>query len=137
MCEVRENFYGKVQSEDIKIMYKHFLETLPSLVIYKNAYLRVGYKRFVYGRKFMDRPAGSFGFFFFGFWEELFRANWTLADKRRNANLSLCHVLPYGNIICKYFYVRYVTRDWAAHVKQRHYRIGRQILRWRGALVSA
>lgn len=30
------------------------------------------YKRFVYGRKFMDRPAGSFGFFFLGFWEELF-----------------------------------------------------------------
>lgn len=76
-------------------------------------------------------------FFSLVFWEELFRANWTLADKRRNANLSLCHVLPYGNIICKYFYVRYVTRDWAAHVKQRHYRIGRQILRWRGALVSA
>lgn len=26
VCESRENFYGKVQSEDIKIMYKHFLE---------------------------------------------------------------------------------------------------------------
>lgn len=31
-------------------------------------------------------------------------------DKRSIANLSLCHVLPYGNIICKYFYVPYVTR---------------------------
>lgn len=50
---------------------------------------------------------------------------WTLAEQiNGHANLSLCHVLPYGNIICKYFYVWYVTRDWAAHVKQRHYRIG-------------
>lgn len=52
-------------------------------------------------------------------------SQWTLPEQiNGNANLSLCHVLPYGNIICKYFYVWYVTRDWAAHVKQRHYRIG-------------
>jgi len=45
-----------------------------------------------------------------------------------NANLSLCHVLPYGNIICKYFYVWYVTRDWAAHVKHSNCRIGLWVL---------
>lgn len=78
----------------------------------------------------MDRPAGSLRFFRNFFWGKSI-VYWTLPEQiNGNANLSLCHVLPYGNIICKYFYVWYVTRDWAAHVKQRHYRIG--LFQWGG-----